>query len=70
MLTHQRYYQVVAYNGSRFDYYLLLGAMTAEETRLLEPTLQLRGKCNHTSTLSRNRGLGASGIDRGCAVGL
>ena len=42
--THQRYYQVVAYNGSRFDYYLLLGAMTAEETRLLEPTLQLRGK--------------------------
>lgn len=42
--THQRHYQVVAYNGSRFDYYLLLGAMTAEETRLLEPTLQLRGK--------------------------
>jgi hypothetical protein len=42
--THQRHYQVVAYNGSRFDYYLLLGAMTAEETRLLEPTLQLRNK--------------------------
>jgi len=42
--THQRHYQVVAYNGSRFDYYLLLGAMTAEETRMLEPTLQLRGK--------------------------
>ena len=42
--THQRHYQVVAYNGSRFDYYLLLGAMTAEETHLLEPTLQLRGK--------------------------
>ena len=42
--THQRHYQVVAYNGSRFDYYLLLGAMTTEETRLLEPTLQLRGK--------------------------
>jgi hypothetical protein len=41
---HQRYYQVVAYNGSRFDYYLLLGAMTAEETRLLEPTLQLRNR--------------------------
>ena len=30
--THQRHYQVVAYSGSRFDYYLLLGAMTAEET--------------------------------------
>ena len=42
--THHRHYQVVAYNGSRFDYYLLLGAMTAEETQLLEPTLQLRGK--------------------------
>jgi len=42
--THERHYQVVAYNGSRFDYYLLLGAMTAEETRMLEPTLQLRGK--------------------------
>ncbi len=26
--------------------------------------------CNHTSTLSRTRGLGASGSDRGCAVGL
>jgi len=42
--TKHRHYQVVAYNGSRFDYYLLLGAMTAEETRMLEPTLQLRGK--------------------------
>jgi hypothetical protein len=26
--------------------------------------------CNHTSTRSRTRGLGASGSDRGCAVGL
>ena len=42
--THQRHYQVVAYNGSRFDYYLLFGAMTEEETYMLEQSLQLRGK--------------------------
>jgi hypothetical protein len=43
-LTHNRTYQIVAYNGSRFDYYLLLGAMTKEETLMLEPWLRLRGK--------------------------
>lgn len=42
--THQRHYQVVAYNGSRFDYYLLFGAMTEEEIRMLEQSLQLRGR--------------------------
>ena len=40
--VHNRVYQLNAYNGSRFDWYLLLGAMTCDETRALDSKLHLR----------------------------